>query len=386
MFFRVSAAALMLLFFPIFTLAGGESTSMQLHSGHTVSEDSHSGHTMSEDSHSGHTMSADSPSGHTMSGHAHKKGGWMFSYRTMDMHMEDSIDGDRGISSDEIATTAPNRFYGISGQPATLRVVPVEMDSRMDMFSLMYAQTDTISWMLMLHHIEKSMQLTTYMGASGATRRGTFKTKSSGMGDTSISVLWEAFKQDRHQVRFNFGLSLPTGDIDQKDTVLSPMGMTPQSVLPYSMQLGSGTYDLLPGVTYSGNNGHFVDWGVKYQAVMRVGENDEDYTLGDKHRFSAWGGYTFAPWIKTSLGLSHQYEGDIDGIDSRIILPLQTADPDNYGGDSLVAHWGVTLFGQKGQLQGHKIEIEYSKQLDRNANGIQMEMDGMFAVGYQFGF
>ena len=162
--------------------------------------------------------------------------------------------------------------------------------------------------------------------------------------------------------------------------------MTPQSVLPYGMQLGSGTYDLLPGVTYSGNNGHFVDWGLKYQAVIRVGQNDEDYTLGDKHRLSAWCGYTFAPWIKTSLGLSHQYEGDIDGIDSRVILPLQTADPDNYGGDSLAAHWGVTLVGQNGKLHGHKIEIEYSKQLDRNANGIQIEMDDMFAVGYQFGF
>ena len=39
------------------------------------------------------------------------------------------------------------------------------------------------------------------------------------------------------------------------------------------------------------------DWGVKYQATMRIGENDEDYTLGDTHRLSAWGGYSFAPWM-----------------------------------------------------------------------------------------
>ena len=89
----------------------------------------------------------------------HTKGGWMFTYRTMDMHMEDNLDGSKGISSDEIVTSVPNRFYGVPGQPSTLRVVPTEMDSRMDMFSLMYAQTDKISWMLMLHHIEKSMKL-----------------------------------------------------------------------------------------------------------------------------------------------------------------------------------------------------------------------------------
>ena len=315
--------------------------------------------------------------------HIHKKGGWMFTYRTMDMHMEDNLDGSKGISSNEIVTTVPNRFYGVAGQPSTFRVVPTKMDSRMDMFSLMYAQTDKISWMLMLHHIEKSMKCTTYMGGSGTTQRGTFKTKSSGMGDTSARVLWKAFQHKYHKINLNFGVSLPTGDIDQKDIILTPMGMQPKSVLPYGMQLGSGTYDLLPGFTYLGNNGYSLGWGFKYQAVMHIGENDEDYSLGDTHKFSAWGGYSFAPWIKTSIGLSYKHESDIDGIDSRIVLPVQTADPDNYGGDTLMANWGLTLTGQNGPLAGHKIKFEYSKQLDQNQNGIQMEMDDMISVSYQ---
>jgi len=318
--------------------------------------------------------------------HAHPQGGWMFTYRTMDMHMEDNLDGNKGISSDEIVTTVPNRFYGVTGQPSTLRVVPLEMDSRMDLFSLMYAQTDKISWMLMLHHIEKSMKSTTYMGGSGTTQRGTFKTKSSGMGDTSASFLWKAFQHKYHKINLNFGVSLPTGDIDQKDIILTPMGMKPKLVLPYSMQLGSGTYDLLPGFTYSGSNGYLLDWGVKYQAIIRTGENDEDYTLGDTHNFSAWGGYSFAPWILTSIGLSYKYESDIDGIDSRIVLPVQTADPDNYGGDTLMAKWGLTLTGQNGPFAGHKIKFEYSKQLEQNQNGIQMEMDDMISVSFQRAF
>ena len=319
-------------------------------------------------------------------GHTHKKGGWMFTYRTMDMHMEDNLNGGKGISSNEIVTTAPNRFYGVTGQPSTLRVVPLEMDSRMDMFSLMYAQTDKISWMFMLNHIEKSMKSTTYMGGSGTTQRGTFKTKSSGMGDTSASFLWKAFQHKYHKINLNFGVSLPTGDIDQKDIILTPMGMKPKLVLPYSMQLGSGTYDLLPGFTYSGSNGYLLDWGVKYQAIIRTGENDEDYTLGDTHNFSAWGGYSFAPWILTSIGLSYKYESDIDGIDSRIVLPVQTADPDNYGGDTLMAKWGLTLTGQNGPFAGHKIKFEYSKQLEQNQNGIQMEMDDMISASYQRAF
>ena len=319
-------------------------------------------------------------------GHTHKKGGWMFTYRTMDMHMEDNLNGGKGISSNEIVTTVPNRFFGVPGQPSTLRVVPTEMDSRMDMFSLMYAQTDKISWMIMLHHIEKSMKLTTYMGGSGTTQRGTFKTKSSGMGDTSVSFLWKAFQHKYHKINLNFGVSLPTGDIDQKDIILTPMGMQPKSVLPYGMQLGSGTYDLLPGFTYTGKNGHSSDWGVKYQATKRIGENDEDYTLGDTHRLSARGGYSFAPWMKTKIGLSYKHESDIDGIDSRIVLPVQTADPDNYGGDTLMVNWGLILTGQNGPLAGHKLKFEYSKQLEQNQNGIQMEMDDMISVAYQRAF
>jgi hypothetical protein len=318
--------------------------------------------------------------------HTHKKGGWMFTYHAMDMHMEDNLDGSKGISSDKIVTTEPNRFYGVAGQPSTLRVVPTEMDTRMDMFGLMYAQTDKISWMLMLRHIEKSMKLTTYMGGSGTTQRGTFKTKSSGIGDTSVNFLWKAFQYKHHMINLNLGMSLPTGDIDQKDIVLTPMGMQPKSVLPYGMQLGSGTYDLLPGFTYLSSNDYPLDWGIKYRGIVRIGENDEDYTLGDVHKFSVWGGYSFAPWIKTSMGLSYKYESDIDGIDSRVVLPVQTADPDNYGGDTLTANWGLTLVGHKGPLIGHKIKFDYTKQLEQNLNGIQMEMDDMISVSYQFSF
>jgi len=339
-----------------------------------------------EKSHRSHNQAAQSDHGHAVSGHGHKKGGWMFSFRAMNMHMENNLNGSKGISSDEIVTTKPNRFYGNSGQPATLRVVPTEMDSRMDMFSLMYAQTDEISWMLMLHHIEKSMKMTTYMGAAGITPRGAFKTKSSGIGDTSLTVFWEAFERDHHKFNLNLGLSFPTGDIDQKGVILTPMGMTPKSVLPYGMQLGSGTYDFLPSLTYSGEIRDTADWEFQYQGVIRVGENDENYSLGDKHKFSVWGRYPFASWLKTSLGLSYKYEKDIDGIDSRIVLPVQTADPDNYGGETLMAHWGITLLGQSGRLRDHKIKFEYSKQLDQNSNGVQMEMDDMFSVSYQFGF
>ena len=47
------------------------------------------------------------------------------------------------------------------------------------------------------------------------------------------ALLWKAFQHKYHKINLNFGVSLPTGDIDQKDIILTPMGMQPKSVLPY---------------------------------------------------------------------------------------------------------------------------------------------------------
>lgn len=42
------------------------------------------------------------------------------------------------------------------------------------------------------------------------------------------------------------------------------------------MQLGSGTYDALPGITYLAQYGQF-SWGAQATATIRLGGNDRDY-------------------------------------------------------------------------------------------------------------
>ena len=49
-------------------------------------------------------------------------------------------------------------------------------------------------------------------------------------------------------------------------------------------------------------------------------------------QLTVWGAYQWQPWISTSLRLTGQAANQIDGIDSAIAVPNQTADPDNYGG------------------------------------------------------
>ncbi|MCA1778117.1 MAG: hypothetical protein LC637_01670, partial [Xanthomonadaceae bacterium] len=146
------------------------------------------------------TASGPRPDSHApisvMGEHIHKKGEWMLSYRFMRMDMSGNRSGTDSISPEQIATTVPNRFFGRPGQPPTLRVVPTEMTMDMHMFGFMYAPADWVTMMVMGNYIEKEMDHITFAGGMGTQRLGTFTTRSSGLGDSSISALVRLFEKD----------------------------------------------------------------------------------------------------------------------------------------------------------------------------------------------
>ena len=321
-----------------------------------------------------------------MGDHMHKKGEFMISYRHMQMSMSGNQRGKDELSDEEIATTIPNRF----GMPPTLRIVPQDMTVKMDMFGFMYAPSDRVTLMLMLNHLNKDMQLRTFAGMMGTNVRGLFNTESSGFGDTKVGALVSLLDTPSRKMHLNLGLSLPTGAIDNRGGVLTPMAMRDNPMLmdlrlPYAMQLGSGTYDVEPGITYLAY-GKAHSWGLQYKAIVRTGENDEGYTLGDQHQFQAWGQYLFSPAISTSLRAEAKTLSSIDGMDEQIRGPVQTADPDSYGGDYVNAAVGVNYYAQSGFLKNHRFAFEYSVPLLQDVNGVQMTMENMFTLGYQYAF
>ena len=319
-----------------------------------------------------------------MGDHMHSKGEWMLSYRYQYMDMNGNRIGDTEVSPDFIVQNVANRFFGMPGQPATLRIVPNKMTMEMHMFGAMYAPTDWLTLMLMGMHMNKSMDHTTYMGGAGTNIRGTFNTKSSGLSDTKITGMFRLLNNGIHKVHLNAGISLPTGDTDETDSILTPMGMTPTVTLPYAMQLGSGTFDLMPGITYSARLNQ-LNWGAQYMGTIHTGDND-GYSWGDKHEITSWLSYQWQPWISTSARIAYKHEQQIDGMDSRIVGPVQTANPDNYGGDTVIMHFGFNLAGQTGFLRGHRLAFEAGIPLHQDLNGPQMETDLVLTAGWQYAY
>ncbi len=316
-----------------------------------------------------------------MGEHMHNKGEWMLSYRFQHMDMEGNRMGTTSVSSDFIASTVTNP----NAPPGTLRVVPTKMTMDMHMIGTMYAPTDWLTLMVMAMHMDKSMDHTTYMGGgTGTVVRGTFNAKSSGMGDTKVSGMFKLFNNGTHKIHLNAGVSLPTGDTDEVDDVLTATGATPTLRLPYAMQLGSGTYDLLPGVTYTGAMDRF-NWGAQYMGTFRTGDHN-GYSWGDKQEVTSWLSYQWQPWISTSTRVAYSHEGQIDGSDTLITAPVQTADPGNYGGDIVNLMFGINMAGQTGRLRGHRLAAEVGIPLHRDLNGPQLETDLIVTAGWQFAF
>lgn len=320
-----------------------------------------------------------------MGDHMHKSGEWMLSYRAMTMSMSGNLKGEDSISDTELVTGEPNRFAGMPMMPPTLRVAPQDMTTTMHMVGVMYAPNDKVALMAMFNYLDKSMTLSTYQGMMGSNVLGSFETRSRGLGDTRVSALYRLYDAEHHKLHLNLGLSVPTGSIDETDQLLTPMNMRPTRRLPYGMQLGSGTWDWMPGITYNGRHLNW-SWGAQYLATLRTSNNEEGYRLGDEHALSGWLQYALTRGLSVGSVVRYQHSDKIDGLDDEIMLPVQTADPDNYGrrqaSISASANWAV----QSGPLKNHRFAVEYLVPVKQDVNGIQMEMDRMWTLGYQKAF
>lgn len=336
-------------------------------------------------SNEGHDHSQTLPQTHApigvMGDHMHKAGEFMFSYRYMNMDMSGNLQGNDKISSNQVVTTVPNKFADMPMMPPTVRVVPQTMTTKMHMLGFMYAPTNNLTLMLMLNYLERDMTLTTYQGMMGTNQLGNFTSESTGLGDTKLGLLYRLHDDDTHHFHVNANWQIPTGDIDKTAEVLTPMNRRMNMRMPYAMQLGTGSNMLELGTTYNGYHNK-SSWGAQILISTALDTNDENYKIGDNRKVTAWYAHQLTNTLSSSLRLSYTKKDEIDGFDTKIMAPVTTANPDNYGGNYLNASFGLnTVFANK-----HRVAFEYTVPLEQKVNGVQMDMDKMFTVGYQIAF
>lgn len=350
--------------------------------GHDHAAMTHSGHHEKPGKmHHGH---APGPIG-VMGRHIMPKGKFMLAYRFGHMEMQGSRIGTTDVSPTFIATTMPNRFFGLPGQPPTLRVVPTRMDMSMHMLGAMYGATDRLTLSAMLPYVSKSMTALTFAGPAGATVLGANEMASEGLGDIRIGALYEAARHGQGSLTLGLGISLPTGSITETGLMLTPMGTRPLRRMAYGMQLGSGTVDLHPMVTWQSARGR-LNWGTQASGIIRLGTNSEGYSLGHEAAVTAWTGYKAAPWLSLTGRIEARTVGHIDGQDPFIAGPMQGTDPLNYGGETVTVFAGADVALMHGPLKGNRLGLELGLPVYQDLNGVQLKRDWslLFAVRRAF--
>jgi len=310
--------------------------------------------------HSHHNIWQQIPIG-VMGGHTHEQGSWMISYRYMLMNMDGNRIGTNSVSNQQVLED--------------YMVAPTDMDMQMHMFGLMYAPIDSITLMAMIPYVVKSMNHVTRSGDR-------FKTETDGIGDIKLTGLIKIFESANNQIHLNASMTLPTGSIDQKGD--TPAGENMQ--LPYPMQLGSGTVDLLPGVTYVGMH-NSIQWGTQVIATIRLGDNSRDYKLGNKIEATAWSSWNWFNWVSTSLRLDWQSWGNIKGADPALNpMVVPTADPNLRGGNRLDALGGLNFYVPEGPkfIKGQRLAVEFGLPLYQDLDGPQLETDWILWLGWQY--
>jgi hypothetical protein len=304
-----------------------------------------------------------------MGDHTHNAGEWMFSYRFMRMEMDGNLEGTQTRSASQITGTMMN--------PGPYMVAPRKMTMDMHMFGAMYAPNDKVTMMVMLPLLKNEMDHVTRMGTM-------FTTKSEGVGDAKVSALVNVYHSldRRHRVHLNLGLSLPTGSIDERDDTPAMAN----ALLPYPMQLGSGTYDLLPGITYRAYSSQY-NWGAQLMVTRRLSENDNDYTLGERYELNAWLARSWSPSLSSSVRVKHSSWDNIDGRNPELNpMMVPTADPSAQGGDRSDIAIGANYLFTAGSLKGQRLALEYSVPFYQELDGPQMEAQWALNLGLQFIF
>jgi hypothetical protein len=304
------------------------------------------------------------PDGHApisvMGDHMHKMGEWMLSYRYMNMEMDGLLAGSKNISANDANST-----FGFP-----LGMLPKDMKMDMHMFGTMYAISNKWTLMAMVNYLDNEMSMQSAM-------MGTMESK--GISDIKLAGLYDLAQwDDGRRVHLKLGLNLPTGSIDEKHN---------GNILGYGMQLGSGTYDFEPAITYLGQTENY-SYGAQLGGILRIGENDQDYTLGNRFEAALWGARKITDSFSASAKFDYSSQSEIDGAHKGLTTMQKNMSPGNQassqGRDITTFGLGLNYYFQNNGLSGHRLAAEWETPIDQKVNGVQLELDSVWTLGWQY--
>lgn len=322
-----------------------------------------------------------------MADHSHKSGEVMLGYRFMQQNYNQMYQGSEKVSDHQLAQAG----YSMTATSMTMK---------MHMLDIMYALNDQVTLMLMPQYMSMDMGMkmldmdNAHQHMDGMDSGGmddmndmdhmhdmhsSHQHGTSGWTDTQVSALINLYQNQHHQIITNLGISIPTGSVDEKNSS--------GQFTHYGMQLGSGTYDFVPSVTYTGQQ-NALSWGAQLGANIKLeGENDSGFSFGDKYHATGWLAYQIIQPLSVSARLSYQTQGDINGHYNDAHSHSSPSDIQaNYGGQFSDLGLGINYAQQSGPLKGVRLGIEWQTRLTQDYNGYQLGLDDGLNANLSYAF
>jgi hypothetical protein len=199
--------------------------------------------------------------------------------------------------------------------------------------------------------------------------------ETSGFGDTLFGALVRLAQGPGYHVHAGLVFSAPTGSVSERGA----SGL----LYPYGMQLGSGTWDFRPSLTYTGRQDRWA-WGAQLNGIIRMeSENDEGYRLGNQFQATAWGSYRLIDWLSASARMLYTNQGQVASNGFVGMGDMPGDFPYNYGGQFLDVGLGVNAILPEGL---GRLGVEWVQPIVDDVNGYQQGRDGTLWVKWSKSF
>ncbi len=365
----------------------------------TLSQGSHGDNHHGRHGHHGHGTHA--PAGVMFDHMLPEAGDMMAGYRYMYGSQGGTI-----LTSENAVNDSAIVSRGCGSNPCFVR--PDSMNMTMHMLEFMYAPTDWLTLMLMPQFMDMSMNMSRLNGAPpddvanqnvgnpvtpSGDRLGIGKHithhvqnghETGGLGDLGMYAMVKLFDNAVHHLHATAGFTAPIGDVDIQ---LRRNHQVDGGFIHYGMQLGSGTWDFKPSLTYTGQADEF-SWGAQANGTVRMEDkNESGYALGDMFQATAWGSYNLSNWLTASVRGVYTLQGSIKGKFNGLINQFGPMDyTGSYGGKYWDVGFGLSAAVPSGDLAGNRLSVEWLQPVEDDVNGFQLERDGALSATWSVAF
>lgn len=289
--------------------------------------------------------------------HTLKNGTMLVSYRYNTTNYLGNLDGTHPLGNADVLARFP--------------LAPTRERAQTHLMLIEYGLTDDFTFLAQLPIQEFGVDFISRTG-------GAARDVNTQVGDVKLSGLFVLKRWDRQQLHLNLGMSIPVGIIN----TINNFPVFGQPRLTYPVRTSSGSWDLMPGLTYRGQTERWT-WGVQSIGTIRTGRNTYGYELGDLVDITGWAARRFNERWSGSVRLDEQIWTHIRGADPRLDPALtQVNNPSMQGGRRLDLLFGLNYYLPDGRFPGQRISVESGIPIYQSLHGPQLRARWLLTVGW----